>query len=155
MDALVLTALGKALEKEAKEVRGELKPGDHVVEGEVTLCYTGTVNILEDETYTPTIAVPFKTALALFVRYAGITREAAMEGLVKAMKEAMETEKLTGKKKKEAVEAIRELADLAEAEERVREGLAELPKETRNGKVTVRMAITEIKEEEEAIEEAA
>jgi hypothetical protein len=154
MDALILTALGKALEKDAKKVRGELTPGDHTVEGTVTLDYTGTVNILEDETYTPTIAIPFKTVLALFVRYAGVTREAAMEGLVKAMTEALETEKLTGKKKKEAVEAIRELADLDEAEEKVRAGLDELPKGTRNGKVTVKVAVT-AHEEEEAEKKAA
>ena len=154
MDALLMTALGKALEKDAKKVRGELEPGDHTVEGTVTLDYKGTVNILEDETYIPTITVPFKTALALFVRYAGITREAAMEGLVKAMTEALETEKLKGKEKKAAVEAIRELADLTEAEEKVRAGLAALPKETRNGKVTVKVAVA-AREEEEAEREAA
>lgn len=154
MDALILTALGKTLEKEAKKRRGELKPGDHTVEGTITFDYKGTVKVLEDETFTPTVNIPFKVTLALFVRYAGVTREAAMTALTKAMTEALATEKLTGKEKKAAIAAIREVADLEEAEERVREGLAELPKETRAGKVTPKVAVT-AREEVEEVDEAA
>lgn len=154
MDALILTALGKALEKDAKKVRDGLKPGDHVVEGEVTLTYKGTVKVGEAENYIPTVDIPLKTAMALFVRYAGVTREAAVEALIRAMTEALEIEALKGKDKERAIEAIREVADLDAAEKAVRAGLDELPEKTRVGKVTVKVAVA-AREEEEAEREAA
>jgi len=153
MDALILTALSKELGKKAKKVRGDLKPGEHEIEGEVTLAYQGIVNVLVDEKYIPTVDIPLKVALALFVRYAGITREAAIEALIKAMTKALEIEKLKGKERERAIEAIREIADLDAAEKTVRDGLEKLPEKTRAGKV---IAKVEVKAKEvDRLEEAA
>jgi hypothetical protein len=144
MDSLILTALAKSLTKQAKKARESLSSGDHEVEGEITLFYKGDVTVLPDETYTPTADIPLKVALALFVRYSGITRDAAMEALIKAMKKALEIEELKGKDKKLAVEAIREIADLDEAEETMRAGLDKLPLKDRKGKVLAKVAVNEV-----------
>lgn len=153
MDALTITAISKELAKQAKKVRDDLAVGEHVIEGDITLSYNGVVKVCEDESYTPTTAIPLKTALALFLRYSGVTGPAANTALIKAMTEALEIERLTGKAKKDAVEAIREVADLDAAEEAVRQGLAELPEATRKGKVNAKVKV-EVKEKA-ALEEAA
>jgi hypothetical protein len=144
MRSIVLAALGKALPKLAKKDRGSLKPGEYKVKGTVTLAYDGKVKVSEDESYIPTVSIPLKTALALFLRYSGVTGPAARDALIKAMTEALEIEKLSGKEKKAAIEAIREVADLDAAEKAVRAGLDELPLATRDGKVTANVDVEEI-----------
>jgi len=153
MDAIITTALGKALDKQAKKQRDDLTPGEHEVEGEITLSYSGTVKVSEDESYTPTTSIPLKVALALFLRYSGVTGPTARDALIKAMTEALEIERLSGKEKRAAVEAIREVADLDAAEEAVRKGLAELPEATRKGKVSAKVTVEVV--ENAAMEDAA
>jgi hypothetical protein len=137
LEPAVLAALANVLSKDIKKVRDELKPGEYSLDAEVTLAVKGTVEVLEDEEYTPTAKIPHKLAMALFVRYAGVTGPLAMDALVKAMTEAMAIEALEGKAKKAALKAIGEVADLDAAEKVVIKGLGELPKESRNGKVNV------------------
>jgi len=133
----VLAALAAELAKSAKDGRIMLDVGEHSVHAEVTLAIDGSVTVSEDEIYTPTTSIPLKLALALTIRYAGITGPLAMNALVRAMTEALTIDALTGKAKKTAEAAISELADLDAAEARVLAGLAELPKKSRMGKVKV------------------
>lgn len=133
----VLAAIAAELAKGAKESRDGLAVGEHPVCAEITLSIDGTVNVGEDERYVPTTSIPLKLALALTLRYAGVTGPAAMNALVRAMTEAIEIDALTGKAKKSAEAAISELADLDKAEAMVLAGLAALPEKSRKGKVRV------------------
>jgi hypothetical protein len=137
IDPEILAALANVLSKDAKGVRDCLPPGEYAIDSEITLAIKGKVDVLEDEEYTPTAKIPHKLAMALFIRYAGVTGPLAMDALVKAMTEAMAIEALEGKAKKAALKAIGEVADLDAAEDVVIKGLGELPKATRNGKVNV------------------
>lgn len=137
LDPAVLAALADLLSKGAKKSRGRLSAGAYAIDTEVTLAIKGGVRVGADEEYTPTSKMPHKLALALFLRYAGVTGPAAMEALTRAMKEALAIEALEGKAKKAAVKAIGEIADLAAAEKTVLAALEELPKSSRAGKVVV------------------
>lgn len=141
LDPAVLAALANVLPKDAKKNRENLAAGEHDLDTEITLAIKGTVKVSEDEEYTPTIKVPHKLALALFIRYAGVTGEAAVKALTKAMAEALEIEKLSGPDKKNALKAIGEVADLEAAEKRLDAALFELPKASRVGKVNVKAAV--------------
>jgi len=141
LDPAVLAALANILGKDAKGGRENLEPGEYNIDAEVTLSVKGGIEVLEDESYTPTVKIPHKLAMALFIRYSGVTGPAAMNALVKAMTEALAIEALEGKAKKAAVKAISEVADLDAAEEVVAKGLGELPKESRAGKVIVNASV--------------
>lgn len=137
LSTAVVAALADLIGKQAKAGRKDLPVGEHKVDAEVTLALSGMVNVLEDEVYVPTVKIPHKLAMALFLRYAGVTGPVAMAALVRAMTEALAVDALEGKAKKAAVEAIREVADLDAAEGVVAKALGELPKESRRGKVLV------------------
>lgn len=142
MDSPVLTAaLAKALERQAKAGRDRLEPGTHRVNTEVTLSVRGTVKVGEDEEFIPTVAFPHKLTMALFMRYAGATGPNAMKALVRALSEALDINRLPEAQKEAKLAAIREVADLAVAEEAVRESLADLPKATRRGRVSVKVKV--------------
>lgn len=146
MDAKILTppvlaALAAELAKAAKDGRDDLPVGDHSVHAEITLSVDGGVSVSEDESYVPTTSIPLKLALALTLRYAGITGPLAMNALVRAMTEALTIDALTGKAKKSAEAAISELADLDKAEELVFAGLAAMPAKSRKGKVRIAAAV--------------
>lgn len=144
MDSVVTAALAKALEKLAKSGRDSLEPGTHRVDAEVTVTVRGTVKVGEDEEYSPTVGIPLKVAMALFMRYSGATGPNAMKALIRAMSEAMEIGRLPELQKAAKLAAIREVADLAEAEETVRERLGELPKATRKGRVQAKVKLESV-----------
>ncbi len=140
MNTATLTAISKLLEKQAKKARKKLKPGEHAIDTTVVLHVQGTLNVDPDTEYAPTVQIPWKTAFALFLKYAGITRETAMEHLVAAMQHALNTDQ-------DAAELLQSLADLEEAEALVQEGLDELPKQPRAGSVrTKKLTLTEIQQ---------
>ena len=143
MEAIIVRALADVLGKESKKSRDQIKVGDHAIDTTVTLRVTGTVEVAEDEDYTPTTDIPLKLTLALFMHHAGVTGEHAMNALVKAMNEAMEVDALPAKEKKAKLAAIREVADLDAAEKRVRAGLDKLPAKSRHGKVTCHVEVSE------------
>ena len=134
----VITALAKLLTKEASNKRSALAPGEYALSDTVVLDITGTLKVSEDHEYQPTTSIPLKVALALFLRYSGATGQNAMNALVRAMREALEIERMPNAEKKSAIEAIRELAELDEAERSVREGLEQLPLRPRKGGVFVK-----------------
>jgi hypothetical protein len=131
MRSEVLLGLAKLLEKEAKRARPNVEAGEYDIDTVVQLHISGTLDVAEDEEYVPTVKMPWKAALALTLRYAGITREHAMDSLVRAMQQALQT----GESAEELVSA---LADVEEAEAIVAAGLNELPKQPRAGKVNVK-----------------
>lgn len=130
MNHAVLLGLSKLIEKEAKLARPDVEPGEYEIDTTVHLRVFGTLDVGGDEEYTPTVKFPWKTVLALCLRYAGVTREHAMASLVQAMQESLKTGA-------DAAELVSALADLEEAEAIVQAGLDELPKATRVGKVSV------------------
>lgn len=139
MDNEVLLGLSKLLEKQAKLARAEVEAGEHELDATVTLHVTGTLSVGEDTEATPTHKIPWKTAFALFLHHAGITRERAMDGLVYAMQAALSADE-------DAAELVQSLADLEAAEELVQAGLDELPKEPRKGAVSVKsLDVVEVK----------
>jgi hypothetical protein len=131
MNHAVLLGLSKLIEKEAKLARPNVDAGEYEIDTTVHLRVFGTLDVAEDEEYAPTVKIPWKITLALFLRYAGVTRERAMESLVQAMQESLKTGA-------NAAELVAAMADLEEAEALVQAGLDELPKETRAGKVSVK-----------------
>lgn len=144
IDTITLMALAAQLKKQADKARKTDKPAAGEFEFDQTFMVSlkGTAKLLADEDYTPTANIPMKDALALFLRYAGVTGPAAMDALVKAMTEAAEIGALpTDKAKKERRAAIREIADLDEAEKLVNKKLGELPLATRKGKFTPKVEV--------------
>lgn len=144
IDTIILMALAAQLKKQADKARKTDKPqaGDFEFDDTFTVSLAGTAKLLEDEEYVPTANIPFKDALALFFRYAGVTGPKAMEALVKAMTEAAEIGSLSDREKKTRRAAIRELADLDEAEKAVNKKLGEMPLALRNGKFTPKVTVT-------------
>ena len=108
-----------------------LAPGQYNVDETLTVRVCGTVVKGEDETYTPTVAVPLKAVLALLLARMGATREAAMDAMVSAMADA-----LNGGEG--AVEGMADRTkDVDTAMARVNDMLAALPEKTRSGKTRV------------------
>lgn len=136
MDPIVELALAKVAEKRGKAVRKDVAAGKYPIDTVVSLHLSGLVTVEPDGTYSPTTSIPWKTALALFVRYSGVTREHALQALTLAMREALD-------KDEEAEELISAFADLDEAAERVQEALGELPEQPRKGAVRVKVQIKE------------
>ena len=126
-----LVAAHKALAAEIKS-RADLSPNTYSVDDTLTLDLKGTIVVNPEEKYTPTISIPLKVTLALFVRYSGITGAVALNALEKAMSEALDL----GDK---AEENVRELADIAQAEKKVKKMIGELPKATRSGKTLIKV----------------
>jgi uncharacterized protein YoxC len=129
MKHTVLLGLAKLLEKEAKAARPEVEAGEYELDAIVTLHLSGTLDVAEDQQYTPTVDMPWKTVLALFVRFAGVTRETALTHLEHAMAQAL-------RKGDNAAELLSAVADLDEAVERVQQTLDTLPRKTRRGSVS-------------------
>lgn len=137
-------ALSKAVKTAvATRARSELEPGVYGVNFKCQV--SGTLTIGEDEEYTPTVAIPLKTTLALFIRRMGITREHAIEALKSAMTDALRAnDDLEGKND-------RILAELSESEEivdetmnMVNEMIGELPTKVRKGKVLSDLTVSDV-----------
>lgn len=81
-------AISKAIAKKtADEARENLAPGTYQIDQTVRV--TGTLTVAEDTEKTPTVSIPFKDVLVLFVQRAGITREASLELLRTCVTEAL------------------------------------------------------------------
>jgi len=139
MDKITLFGLDKAIGKliKTEAVRDSLPVGKHQVDETLTLHVQGTITVGEDFEWIPTVSIPYKETFALFLRYSGITREVALNAMVKAMQEALTTDK-------EAEELIAGMADLKAAEELVQAGLAAMPKQSKKGQVTAKVTVEEV-----------
>ena len=117
-------AIAKAI-KVSSATRNQVPPGEHRVTG--TYDFDVVLKVGEDSEYTPTAAIPMKTAFALFVKYSGVTGPHAMELLVRAFNDA-----------NDIGSDLSEIASLEKAEALVKESLAKLDKKTRKGQVRVK-----------------
>jgi hypothetical protein len=131
-----LEAAKKAISSELK-VREDLTPGSYIVDEELHLKLDGSVTVNEPEKYIPTVSIPVKATLALFVRYSGITGDRALAALEMAMTEAL---KLGDK----AEEHIVEIAMLDNAEKKVKKMLGDLPKVDRAGKTIIKVKAVDL-----------
>lgn len=122
-----------AASKPKKGAEPEVAPGSYSVDFKVHV--KGTVQVGEDETYTPTTHVPLIPAMALALRRSGVQRDGIVSLLVATM-----TEVMTCDDDFRAALA----ADVEEAEKLFRAGLAELPKATRKGKTRAKLTVSSL-----------
>ncbi len=130
MNAYLTNVITKALQSRMK-ARGDkvkLSTGKTEFHGQVILDIDVVVNKGADVEYVPTVDVPLKAVLAVALMKAGIQRENIVTTIMAAMNEAI----ALGEKK---AEALFPLTD--EAEKRVHQALAKLPKAMRAGPTTV------------------
>ena len=126
MDNIKKITVAKAFsEKEIKQARAEIRPGQY----EIDFCarFKGVLAVSEDYEKASTVSIPLLPALALALRYAGVTGQAARKAILAGVKAALE--------EKEKASAI--LADGLEGEiERLKKQIqATLPKTPVKGKV--------------------
>lgn len=125
----IQVAIGKL--NAAKGARESLAVGDYPVDAMVHV--VGYVRVGDDYETTPTTSVPLKETLALFVKYCGVTRNAALAALENAMRDAIEA---TGKGKGALLEMMPELNKIMA---QVEATLAKLPPRTCKGAVTAKL----------------
>lgn len=111
--------------------RGMLTPGIYPIN--TTVKVVGQIKVGEDSEYTPTVSIPLKETLALFIKYCGATREAAIAALVKAMQDSLAVD---GKGQGALIEAM---PILEQTMATVEATLAKLPKQPRKGAVTCKL----------------
>jgi len=126
-----------------KTARQKIEVGTHAVDCNVHI--TGTLTVCEDEEYTPTASIPLKAALALFVRYSGATRDAAIKAMERAMIEALRSaESESGLPSDDIV--MSEISDdirvVDECMARVEALARALPKKSRDGKVLSKLEMS-------------
>jgi hypothetical protein len=136
MNATQTIALNNAIEtKVAKAARDAVEVGKHQVDFLVRV--TGTLNVAEDTEKVPTVSIPVKEVLALFIARSGCTREASIALLRECMTDALKD----GTKGVGAVEAAADIDEVFKAE--VAALTASLPKTPVKGKVTTKLTVTE------------
>ena len=112
-------------------------PGKHEVDFIARI--TGSVNVAADTERTPTVSIPMKEVLAIFIQRSGVTREASVKLLKEAMTEAL---KDGGTKGTGAIDAA---ADIEMAsKDIVAEVTSALPKTPVKGRVTSSLTISHI-----------
>ncbi len=117
-----------------KQARANLTVGVHKIK--TTVDIEGTIEVLNDEQYTPTAEVPIKATLALFLRYCGVTRQAGAAALLRAMSDAIAANEVGNAKSARIIGEINAAqADVDAAVRQAESVAARLPQRTRNGKV--------------------
>ena len=127
----ILAIVKVVKEKLAKEARANLTPGVHLVD--ITCHIKGSLTVGQDEEFIPTASIPLKSAFILFVRYCGVTREAAKNALLRAMTESLNNGgDSDGALASETSDEGRIIAD---CEAQVTAMLKKLPPQKRKGKI--------------------
>jgi len=119
--------------KADKDAREHVGIGIHNLD--MVLHITGSMSVNPDEEYTPTVSIPIKKALALFIKYCGITREAAIQVLGKAMTDALSDE----------VSANETIEEVESMEKKIQELVGSLPPQIRAGKVSAKLSVTKLR----------
>ena len=136
MQAVQSIALNKAIkEKDVKTARNNLAVGQFDVDFLARI--KGSLNVNHDEPYIPTIHIPLKATLALFIRYCGVTRDAAEAALIRAMTEALNHDQ----KGEDTILAEMEEQVIEACMERVTALTSALPPQTRKGKVLSNLTV--------------
>lgn len=142
IDPQVIIALTKTssafTKKEIKENRNELQPGEYRVD---FLAHVhGIISVHKDHEKRTTSKLPITKVLALFMKYSGVTREAALSAMEQALNHALQHETTV-------TDAMEELALIDPIyTERVQKFLETLPKEPCKGKVTSKITLNVIAE---------
>lgn len=131
MNDIELLAISK-LAKKGAAVRSNITPGQYNVDFNVSI--KGTINVGEDYESTPTVRVPTKAALALFVKRMGFQRDEAIQILTSVMTEAVVMDK-------KASDLLLQDGLYDEAMNKVKEALSTLPKQVNKGKVTHKLEL--------------
>lgn len=131
-EALINVALG-ALKTDAS-AREALAPGKYAVNATVRV--VGGLSVGQDYDTTPTVSLPIKEVLALFVAHAGITREATMSLLRRCVSEALADD---GKSAGEIAERVAVVEQYLEVVKK--EILEQLPKVPRKGAVKATLSV--------------
>jgi hypothetical protein len=118
----------------SEEARDALRPGTYAIDELVRV--TGTVTIGADYQTTPTVSLPVKEILALFVARAGFTRKHTMQLLVECVSDALAKNGRGAGEIASKVDAVDEY--LAAIKNDV---LAKLPKVPRRGAVRAKLAV--------------
>ena len=140
MNNATIIALAKVVgAKESAAARNGLGIGRHEVD--FTVRVRGSMVVGADTNKIPTVSIPMKETLALFIRYCGITREAAMAILERAMNDALEQGPQGAGAIAEALPMIAEIEASI-----VNPLLARLPKTPVKGAVRTNLEFTEINE---------
>lgn len=150
MNNVTQIALTKAVnDKAAKIARSGLSVGRHEVD--FTVRVSGTLNVSEDTDKVPTVSIPMKETLALFIRYSGITGPHAMALLKRAMTDALAANE-DGEQSSQGVGAIAEALPIIEETMRtiIEPMLADLPRTPVKGMVKASLQVTEVGELVEA-----
>jgi hypothetical protein len=121
----------------ATGARQMLTPGEYDIDQ--TLHIKGTIKVGEDYDTAPTVSIPLKETLALFIAYSGITGDHAKAALVKAMQHSIS---LTGTGQGELAKTMPVVNQtLAEVENDI---IAKLPRQPRKGAVTSKLTVTQL-----------
>ena len=144
LTSLEIIVLSKAIkDKMVGIAREKLEAKPYSVD--MTVNIKGDITVNPDEPYIPTIAVPLKPVLALFIRYCGITRDAAVDNLIKAMTEALNDGQVgdeTARTVKAAISAEEQI--IADCEARVTAAMEALPLKRRKGKILTNLTVTAV-----------
>ena len=131
----------------AKAARDELSVGTHSVDMMVHV--TGTLTVGADTEKTPTVSIPVKEVLALFIARSGCTREASLALLKSCLSDALADST-------KAVGAIDNAVDIdAEFKAAVAGLTASLPKTPVKGAVKAKLTVTEVAERPLGINQVA
>jgi hypothetical protein len=136
MEAILAKAISKGTEKIAEALK--LTPGKHEIDETITLHVAGIITKSPDEDYIPTIAIPHKTVLALFVEKMGAVSSNVQEMLRVAMTEALSLGEDAEEKVSEKIK------NLDNAAAQVTALLGTLPKKTRSGKTVCKITVEEV-----------
>lgn len=140
MQAVEELAISKAITAAAVKVaRERLAAGVHDVD--ITVRVKGNLDIRPDEQVIPTVEIPLLATMALFVRHCGVTRETALAKLKQAMTEALERGEKGIEKTTTVLQPLEEETIIRDAMNAVRATIAELPLQTRKGKVLSHLTI--------------
>jgi hypothetical protein len=146
MKNINLIALTKAVAKKiADAARDTISVGKHEVD--FTVRVKGTVSVFEDTEKTPTVSIPMKETLALFIRYSGITGPHAVALLQRAMTDALAANE-NGEQNPQGTGAIADALPIIEETMKtvVEPMLATLPKTPVKGMVKTNLEVTELAE---------
>ena len=139
MDNLKIIALNNLIEtKAAKAARAGLSVGTHQVDMLVRV--QGTVSVAADTEKVPTVSIPVKEVLALFIARSGATREASLKLLSECLTDALKD----GVKGEGAIKAAAEMDK--EFEARIKALTAALPKSPVKGAVKTDLTVSEVVE---------
>ena len=133
---LEILAVSKALKEAAvKAASAEVPEGTYQVD--LTVRLVGTVAKGAPTMRTPTASIPLLPAMALLLRRSGVTAASSMDALIGAIEEAM----VLGE---DARNALLAEVGVADAEQRIRERLAALPKVPVSGAVKTALMIEKV-----------